>query len=71
MTETITPDAAPEVDDGITVVDGKRYMADAKGNLVPVELIKGQDQLEDQTVRKIIGFARRCPTRSRASAVTP
>ena len=58
MTDTTTPGAAPEIDDGITLVGGKRYMADAKGNLVPIELIKGQDQLEDQTVRKIMGFAR-------------
>ena len=60
MTDMQTRDApaAPDQDDGITVVAGKRYMADAKGNLVPVELIKGQDQLEDQTVRKIVAYAK-------------
>lgn len=43
--------------DGITEVSGRKYMADAKGSLVPVELIKPQHRLEDQTVRKILGFA--------------
>ncbi len=45
------------IPDGITAVGGKRYMADAKGALVPVELIKPQVQLEDGLVRKIMGFA--------------
>lgn len=43
--------------DGIIDVAGKSYMADAKGGLVPVELIKAQDLLEDEQVRKIAGFA--------------
>ena len=42
---------------GITDINGKRYMADAKGSLVPVELVKAQHQLEDEVVRKIMGFA--------------
>lgn len=42
---------------GVTLVNGKEYMADAKGGLTPVELIKAQHKLEDETVRKIIGFA--------------
>lgn len=45
------------VPDGITVVNGQDYMADAKGKLVPVVLIKPETKLEDQTVRKIIDFA--------------
>lgn len=45
-------------DEGITMVNGKPYMADAKGALVPAELVKAQHKLEDETVRKIIGFAR-------------
>lgn len=45
------------IPDGITEVGGKQYMADAKGGLVPVELIKPQVMLEDETVRKIMGFA--------------
>ncbi|WP_337267085.1 DUF3164 family protein [Oryzifoliimicrobium ureilyticus] len=42
---------------GVVVVTGKNYMPDAKGNLVPVELIKPADKLEDETVRKIMAFA--------------
>ncbi|GHC40893.1 sulfate transporter [Gemmobacter nanjingensis] len=42
---------------GITDVNGKPYMADAKGALVPVEVIKAQHLLEDEVVRKIMGFA--------------
>lgn len=45
------------VPDGIDVINGKPYMADAKGSLVPVEMIKAEAKLEDQTVRKIIGYA--------------
>ncbi|RVL51072.1 DUF3164 family protein [Sinorhizobium meliloti] len=43
---------------GIVKVNGRDYMPDAKGNLVPVEAIKPADKLEDETVRKIIGHAR-------------
>ncbi|WP_417262604.1 DUF3164 family protein [Celeribacter sp.] len=49
--------ALPELDDGIQHVGGKDYMFDAKGSLVPIEVIKPEVKLEDQTVRKIIGFA--------------
>ncbi|MCI5075576.1 DUF3164 family protein [Oricola sp.] len=45
-------------DEGVTLVNGKPYMADAKGALVPLATIKPADKLEDETVRKIIGFAR-------------
>lgn len=45
------------IPDGIIDVGDKRYMADAKGALVPLELIKPQVQLEDGLVRKIMGFA--------------
>lgn len=38
-------------------VNGQPHMYDAKGNLTPVSMIKPQDQLEDETVRKIIGHA--------------
>ncbi|OJF91724.1 sulfate transporter [Rhizobium sp. 58] len=41
----------------ITVVNGQDYMHDAKGNLVPRKNVSSQDQLEDETVRKIIAFA--------------
>ncbi|AGH57981.1 hypothetical protein RHVG_00016 [Rhodovulum phage RS1] len=42
---------------GITEVDGKPYMHDAKGGLKPVDLIKPADKLIDEQVRKIFGFA--------------
>lgn len=44
-------------DDATITINGDAYMHDAKGSLVPVSLIKPQHLLEDQTVRKIIGFA--------------
>lgn len=43
--------------DGIVSVNGRDHMADAKGHLVPVAMIKPADKLEDQTVRKIMAFA--------------
>ncbi|MFI0477426.1 DUF3164 family protein [Paracoccus jiaweipingae] len=45
-----------EIPDGRVTVNGRDYMSDAKGALVPVELIKPQYLLEDETVRKIVGF---------------
>lgn len=45
------------VPDGRIDVGGKPYMSDARGNLTPVELIKAQHLLEDETVRKVMGFA--------------
>ncbi|MBB3462005.1 DUF3164 family protein [Rhizobium sp. BK377] len=46
-----------EAASGITVVNGKNYMSDAKGSLVPVENVKPEHKLEDEVVRKIVGFA--------------
>lgn len=43
--------------EGITVVNGRDHMADAKGRLVPLETIKPADKLQDEMVRKIIGHA--------------
>lgn len=48
-----TPSLAP----AIVEVAGKSYMPDAKGNLIPVEAIRAADKLEDETVRKVMGFA--------------
>ena len=42
---------------GHQVVNGKLYMADPKGALVPVEAVKAQDKLMDETVRKVLGYA--------------
>ena len=58
MTEVMTSAVLDGVSDqGVTMVSGKQYMADAKGNLVPVEAIKPADRLEDEVVRKIMVFA--------------
>ncbi|WP_276200388.1 DUF3164 family protein [Chelatococcus sp. XZ-Ab1] len=43
---------------GTVEVHGKIYMPDAKGNLVPVDTIKPADKLEDETVRKVMGYAK-------------
>jgi len=45
------------ITDGIELVNGNPYMRDAKGNLIPLENVKPQHKLEDETVRKVIGFA--------------
>jgi len=45
------------IPDGRVVMDGNIYMKDAKGGLIPVDLVKAQDQLQDETVRKIAGYA--------------
>lgn len=45
------------IESGRVEVGGKAYMPDAKGNLVPVELVAPAAQLEDETVRKIMGYA--------------
>lgn len=42
---------------GITIVNGKEYVTNADGGLTPLALVKAADWLEDQMVRKIIGFA--------------
>lgn len=44
--------------DGVIVVNGREWMEDAKGNLVPLANIKPEDKLQDETVRKIIGYAK-------------
>ncbi|MBN8294711.1 DUF3164 family protein [Rhodobacter sp. NTK016B] len=44
------------IPDGRVSVAGKDYMPDAKGKLVPVELIEAAALLEDETVRKIAGY---------------
>lgn len=45
------------VPSGIVEVGGKAYMTDPKGALMPIELVKAQHKLEDETVRKIMGYA--------------
>lgn len=43
--------------DGVIELNGRRYMTDARGALVPLGTIKAQDKLIDETVRKIMGYA--------------
>jgi len=42
------------IPDGRVTANGNTYMTDAKGGLIPVDLVKPQDQLQDETVRKIV-----------------
>lgn len=44
--------------DPVIEVGGKPYMKDPRGSLVPLEAVKPQHRLEDETVRKVMGFAR-------------
>lgn len=46
------------IDDGRVTIDGKTYMRDRKGGLQPIEVIKPQHLLEDETVRTIVGYAK-------------
>ncbi|MGV8953806.1 MAG: DUF3164 family protein [Cypionkella sp.] len=46
-----------EIPTGRIIIDGEEYLPDAKGSLVPVGLIKPQHLLEDELVRKVLGFA--------------
>nr|DAO37958.1 MAG TPA: Protein of unknown function (DUF3164) [Caudoviricetes sp.] len=43
-------------ENGIIVMNGKKFMADHRGIPVPLEFIRPQHKLEDETVRKIIRF---------------
>ena len=42
---------------GQVEIGGQRYMPDAKGALVPIEVVKAQHKLQDQAVRKLLGEA--------------
>lgn len=55
----MTMQTSPEdfVPDGKTTIGDQVFMGDGKGGFTPVDLIKPQHLLEDETVRKIIGFA--------------
>jgi hypothetical protein len=54
MQSEFTPAAIPS---GRVFLGESVYMQDAKGGLVPVSLIKPQDLLQDEVVRKIMGYA--------------
>lgn len=57
MLDTVTTTQTDTAAVGIFNVGGREFMADAKGNLVPVANIRPEDLLQDQTVRKIMAFA--------------
>ena len=53
-----TPDTKPvRIPDVAQNVNDRFYMADAKGALVPLEMVKATDLLMDETVRRILAFA--------------
>ncbi len=54
MASDFTPAPIP---DGRVTLEGREYMSDAKGNLVPVKMIKPQAMLQDELVRKVMGYA--------------
>lgn len=43
---------------GTEIINGRVFWIDHQGNHIRDELVKAKDKLEDQTVRKVIGFAR-------------
>lgn len=47
-----------QIDQGITIINGRAHMLDAKGRFTPLETIKPADKLQDETVRKIMNYAR-------------
>ena len=52
------PDPGQDYDrEGVIDLMGTLYMKDASGRLVPLSVVKPEDQLQDQTIRKIIGYA--------------
>jgi hypothetical protein len=54
MTNPTIPFSVP---DGRVVLGGKEHMVNSKGGYDPISTIKPQHRLEDQTVRKMMGFA--------------
>lgn len=54
---TTTETMATEVRPGVTMIDGRAYMTDAQGRMVPESLVKPADKLIDQTVRRMMEFA--------------
>jgi Protein of unknown function (DUF3164) len=65
MSQTIDHDAALSAPSplilalhaGRTTISGKEYMNAAGGGFTPIELVKPQDILQDETVRKVMFFA--------------
>lgn len=51
---SVEPVAIP---DGVIDYAGHKSMTDATGSFTPLDLVKPADKLQDETVRKIMGFA--------------
>lgn len=47
----------PQPETGVVTFGGNQHLTNGQGYLVPLDLVRPQDLLEDQTVRKIIGYA--------------
>lgn len=56
MTEQHSAFIPLPVPDGRQIIEGKEYVSDSRGRLVPVEMIKPQHMLEDQMVREQFGW---------------
>lgn len=56
-TMTAAPAARPAFDDGVLEFNGERFMRDAAGRLVPVDVVKPIDKLSDQAVRMMMSYA--------------
>ena len=53
----------PETVDPVITIGDEQYMRDAGGRLVPLDLVKAQHKLEDQTVRLVLGHAQELSAR--------
>ncbi|CAJ1391651.1 unnamed protein product [Effrenium voratum] len=50
-------DVLDRLGDGTRVLDGRVYMNDARGGVMPMEAVKAAEKLEDEMVRREISFA--------------
>lgn len=57
LVKVMTEYSPHPIPDGRLDINGTTHLADAKGRQVPIGVIKPQHLLEDETVRKIIGYA--------------
>lgn len=57
MTHQPTDFTPVPIPSGRREIDGTEYIQDAKGGWVPVSVVKPQDLLMDEVVRKVMGFA--------------
>ena len=55
--EPVQEALAPDPLTGIIDIAGQRYMPDARGRLTPIDMVRTQDQLQDEMVRKIVSYA--------------